>query len=192
MQLHSYTTQISYTTAPRSFCTASRGTRCSSSVIRSSSRLVLAEYLSHQNVYFWLWTADGETSDSLWLTIYRIGFRKARFLGAAGHCLVDGSSCGPAADLQSRTQTTRVSSSGSVRLTRKVLTLALTFITGAELLDAILMKPFHFHKCTNEPQSQLGRRIHPAGTNITSCRSRCTSGSITYRWLAGHIYRFLK
>lgn len=41
------------------------------------------------------------------------------------------------------------------------MTLALTFITGAEMLDAILMKPFH--KYTNEPQRQLGRLVHSAG-----------------------------
>lgn len=48
-----------------------------------------------------------------------------------------------------------------VWLTQEVLTLALTFITGTEIPDAILMKPFH--KYTNEPQSQLGPLAHSAG-----------------------------
>lgn len=37
----------------------------------------------------------------------------------------------------------RAAGPGRVWLMGEVLTLALTFITGTEMLDAILMKPFH-------------------------------------------------
>lgn len=54
-----------------------------------------------------------------------------------------------------------------VWLTQEVLTLALTFTTGTEMPDAILMKPFH--KYTNEPQSQLGPLACSAGQRHGGC-----------------------
>lgn len=56
-------------------------------------------------------------------------------------------------------------STGWVWLTGKVLTLALTFIKGTEMLDAILMKPINLY--ANEPQIQLRQLPHTAG------RKRC-------------------
>lgn len=54
-----------------------------------------------------------------------------------------------------------------VWLTQEVLTLVLTFTTGTEMPDAILMKPFH--KYTNEPQSQLGPLACSAGQTLRVC-----------------------
>lgn len=70
-----------------------------------------------------------------------------------------------------------------VWLTQEALTLVLTFTTGTEMPDAILMKPFH--KYTNEPQSQLGPFACSAGADmegVSVCRAG-GRGRFTYRLL---------